>query len=205
MNFIKIAIPLALLVCIIIVYACNTKQRDNAAQRAKRPLPPKVKNDKIVIIKCADKAGVRKAIGQFCNKYNNDGNAPAVMHLVSISDSEQVITFPCDIGFDIFCYFVNYMHYPEDIFYKAEIKAWATMKEQDVWVSQKSDGKKVMLYIPHDDKEYDIVYMTTVDGIGYKLAFVASEPQLLDNPLSAFVTPWVVYDTAEEKAGEVIQ
>lgn len=78
---------------------------------------------------------------QFCAAYNEDG--PAVIpKLTRFSDEECVVTFPHDVPFDLFCFFVNYMYYPVGIFYKAEIKAWTTTQLADEWVVQKVIGKE---------------------------------------------------------------
>jgi hypothetical protein len=45
-----------------------------------------------------------------------------------------------------------------------------------------------MLFVSDFDKEYDNVYMTTSDNIGYKLSFAkGEEKQLFDKPEKSFV------------------
>jgi hypothetical protein len=57
-----------------------------------------------------------------------------------------------------------------------------------------------MLFIPYDDTEYDNVYLTTEDNIGYKLGFaVGHEKQILDFPKLNFVEPQIEIDELAEK------
>ena len=49
-----------------------------------------------------------------------------------------------------------------------------------------------MLYLAVNDKEYDNVFLTTSDNIGYKLGFAAGEEkQLLKEPKETYVAPTV--------------
>ena len=197
-----------LIVIVLIIKACipfTDNGHNNTSRPINVPTPPKVDNDKIVVIKGAPYNDIQKAIKQFCNVYNKKDYA-AIPNLIKVSNGEFVITFPHDLTFDMFCFFVNYMYFPENIFYKADIKAWATSKPNDIWITEKSANKKVMLYIPPDDKEYDNVYLTTQDNIGYKLGFaVGQEKQLLDNPKLKYVEQSVTFENIKEKPTEEIK
>jgi hypothetical protein len=45
------------------------------------------------------------------------------------------------------------MYYPNDIFHKPLIKAWTSTKQNDDWMTNEIVNKKVMLFIPIDDKD----------------------------------------------------
>ncbi len=183
-----ITIGLVGLAFIIKSCASETSHYSDKSRPANAPTPTKKYNDKIVVIKGANYNDIKKAITQFCNLYNREDLA-AVPNLTKISETEFVVTFPYDLTFDKFCFFVNYMYYPNEIFYKADIKAWATTKQGDIWITDKSVNKKVMLFIPPDDQEHDNVYLTTQDNIGYKLGFAqGEETKLLDKPKLDFVS-----------------
>ncbi len=63
-----------------------------------------------------------------------------------------------------------------------------------------------MLYIPSDDKEYDNVYLTSSDNIGYKLGFaVGHETQLLDSPKIKFIEQAISMDDINNKPTEEIK
>lgn len=62
-----------------------------------------------------------------------------------------------------------------------------------------------MLYIPPDDEEYDNVYMTTEDNIGYKVGFAVNEQkQLLENPVSSYSEPPFTVEMTDGKPSEEI-
>lgn len=107
--------------------------------------------------------------------------------MTQISNNKFAVTFPYDIDFDTFCFAVNYLEYPTDIKWNADVRAWATTKSNDEWITEKSANKKVMLYISAFDKEYDNVFLTTQDNIGYKLGFAGGkEIKLLDTPEKSY-------------------
>lgn len=156
----------------------------------------KIENDKIILIENAVCEDVKKAIQQFCDNYNQTVFV-ALPKLSVCSGNRFVVTFPYDIDFETFCYFVNYMYYPEVVHYYPLIKAWTTMRPNDQWVCKDIVNKSVMLYIPSDDKEYDNVYLTTSDNLGYKMGFTfEDECQRLQNPVQPYFAPINVDDVA---------
>jgi hypothetical protein len=201
------AIILLCLVAMVLKSCASDNKRENVG--AKKGTDSTVNgyhnNDKIVVIKGAKYDDIKKAVQQFCNKYNEEKTV-ADIRLKKISEDEVTLTFPNDIEFKIFCFLVNYMYYPEDISYKADIKAWATTKPGDMWITNKSENKMVMLYIPKDDQEYDNVYLTTQDNIGYKLGFaLGKECQLQSNPNENFISPSVSIESIKNMGAEEIK
>jgi hypothetical protein len=150
-----------------------------------------VDNDKVIVVKNVTPEEIKQAIRQFCTEYNQEKYS-ALPTLTIISDNEFVVTFPYDTDFVTFCYFVNYLHYPHDILYKPDIKAWMTTKQGDTWMKDDIINKTVMLYIPHDDKEHDNVYLTTSDNIGYIMGFARKEEsKRIDRPRTMYQEPSV--------------
>ena len=146
-------------------------------------------NDKIILIKYLKLDYLKQAINQLCNMSNQ--NQYIALPRLTVLDNKHVITFPYDIDFDQFCYFVNYMKYAHDLSlkpdYKPEIKAWCTTKPDYAWMTDEIANKTVMIYIPDWDKDYDNVYLTTQDSIGYKMGFaLGEERKKLDNPVLKF-------------------
>lgn len=149
----------------------------------------KIENDKIVLIENVKLEDLKNAIQKFCNTYNQE-NLTALPLLTILSENKFVVTFPYDTDFATYCFFVNYMYYPNDIIYKPTIKAWTSTKQNDDWMTNEIINRKVMLYIPSDDKEYDNVYLTTSENIGYKMGFaMGEEKQKLNSPRQTYVEP----------------
>ncbi|MDN3580814.1 hypothetical protein [Mucilaginibacter flavus] len=87
---------------------------------------------------------------------------------------------------------VNYLAYPEDINSNPEVTGWATTNHSDEWIKPDTANKKVMLFVPQTDTEYDFVLMTTEDNTGYKLSFAArSQKQLSTLPERNYTGPKV--------------
>ena len=60
-----------------------------------------------------------------------------------------------------------------------------------------------MLFIPADDKDYDNVYLTTIDNIGYKLGFAhGDEKQLLAAPKMEYIEPRIEIESLQGKRFE---
>lgn len=149
----------------------------------------KNKNDKIVLIENIKLDDLKSAIQKFCNNYNQK-ELRVLPLLTVLSENKFVVTFPYDTDFVAYCYFVNYMYYPNDIFYRPTIKAWTSTKQLDNWMTNEIVNKKVMLFIPSDDEDYDNVYLTTSENIGYKMGFaLGEEKQKLSSPRQTYVEP----------------
>ncbi len=150
-----------------------------------------ISNDKFVILNNTSSIEIDSILTGFCNMYNKK-SYQALPRLYKLSDKQFAITFPYDIDFDIFCYFVNYVHYPMGFEKSFEVTGWTTTRKGQIWITEKSADKRVMLFIPTDDTEYDNVYLTTNDNVGYKLGFaMGEEKQLLDFPKKQFVKPQI--------------
>jgi len=190
-------IIIGLILVAIIVYILRTRSKIPEMQRDRdttRPstaaLPAQIKNnDKLAIVKNVSYADLKSVVTGFCNTYNKK-NDQAQPRLTKLSEQEFAITFPFDIDFEIYCYFINYLKYPMGLAWTPDVTAWTTTKSSDTWITEKSANKKVMLFIPSDDTEHDNVYMTTSDNIEYKLGFaVGEEKQLLDTPKKRYAPP----------------
>ena len=179
---------------IVVGFILKSCISNNNSKNESRPIntempTEKIKNDKIVLIENVKLEDFKNVLQKFCNNYNQE-NLRALPLLTILSENKFVVTFPYDTDFATYCFFVNYMYYPNDIIYKPTIKAWTSTKQSDDWMTNDIANKKVMLYIPSDDKDYDNVYLTTFDNIGYKMGFaMGEEKQKLNNPRQSYVEP----------------
>ena len=179
-----------LVVAFILKSCISNNNRKNKSRPKNAEIPTeKIQNDKIVLIENVKSEDLKNAIQKFCNNYNQE-NLTVLPLLTIFSENKFVITFPYDTDFGTYCYFINYMYYPNDIFHKPIIKAWTSTKQNDDWMTNEIVNKNVMLFIPSDDKDYDNVYLTTSDNIGYKMGFaMGEEKQKLNNPRQTYVEP----------------
>jgi hypothetical protein len=149
----------------------------------------KVANDKLIIVEDASENDIKKILQEFCNSYNKE-TYQAIPRLTKLSDRKIAVTFPYDINFEIYCYFINYVNYPMGFDRHFKTIGWTTTKPTDTWITEKSVNKNVMLFVSDFDTEYDNVFLTTSDNIGYKLGFaMGEEKQLLNSPEKSYVKP----------------
>lgn len=159
----------------------------------------KVTNDKLVIIEDTSEHDIKKILQELCNSYNKE-TYQVIPRLIKLSDKKFAITFPYDIDFEIYCYFINYINYPIGFDRHFKTIGWTTTKSTDGWVTEKSANKNVMLFISDFDTEYDNVFLTTTDNIGYKLGFaMGEESQLLDKPEKNYIKQPVSINELETK------
>jgi hypothetical protein len=155
-------------------------------------------NDKLIIVTNVKHDKIVKALTEFCNVYNKNDYA-AIPRLWTLSENSFAITFPYDIDFETYCFAINYLKYPMNIKWEAQVRAWATTKQGDEWITDKTVNKKVMLFLALDDKEYDNVFLTSQDNIGYKLGFsVRQTKQLLTIPKESYINSKVDISTLTE-------
>ena len=129
-------------------------------------------NDKLIVVSNATHDDIALALTKFCNTYNKESYA-ALPRLTEVHPGAFAVTFPYDIDFVTFCFAVNFLKYPVDIKWDAKVTAWTTANGGEDWIAGTNVGKRIMLFVPEDDKEYDNVFFTTDDDIGYKLDFAA--------------------------------
>lgn len=184
-------------VIVIVIKACvSGSQLGNNPSRPNVAKPTIEKsNDKIIVVTNADHNDIKKTLTEFCNIYNKKDYA-AQPRLWQLSASSFAVTFPYDVDFATYCFAVNFLKYPMDIKWNAKVYAWCTTHTEDQWITEKSANKTVMLYLATDDKEYDNVFLTTQDNIGYKLGFaVGHETQPLNTPKETYIIPEVNAET----------
>ena len=206
-----VLIIIGVAVLIFIIKACMPAgQKPEADTDTTRPsnehLPKQEKpNGKLVIVDNISKTEIDSILTGFCNMYNKE-SFQAQPRLYKLNERQFAITFPFDIEFEIYCYFVNYVHYPMGFDKAFSLTAWETTGQANGWITDKTANKNVMLFIPEDDNEHDNVFLTTNDNIGYKLGFaMGEEKQLLQTPKKAYFAPTIDIKTLTEKEAQEFQ
>ncbi|MBO9595169.1 MAG: hypothetical protein J7599_19855 [Niabella sp.] len=164
-----------------------------------RMLPEhKIANDKLIVAEGMNESNLKKMLQDFCGWYN-----PEMLQIVpmvtKMTDLQFVITFPYDVPFEIFCFLVNYLDYPKGYNKRFNVAGWATARSADMWVTDDLAGKQVLLFVSDFDTEYDNVFMTTADQIGYKLDFGGRRAQLLEHPVKPYQMPLFTTEDLEDK------
>jgi hypothetical protein len=137
-------------------------------------------NDKIILVKNISSLDLQQIIEDFSKAYNYPPTITGIK--IQSTSATDILTFPNNIDFETFCFFLNYLQYPLDITHTATITGWGTFKEQSIL------GEKTMFYIPSTDKEFDNVYAVTTIKDNYKISFTNLKPVAI-NDATAYVSP----------------
>ena len=183
----------------------NRKQRYETPQTPAVNLPTQeIPNDKLIVVSNGDHENLKRVLLEFCRNYN-ELSIKVVPRINQLNDRDFAITFPYDIDFDKYCYLINYLVYPIDIEWHPTVTAWATVSQSDVWRTEKTINKRVMLFINVDDQDYDHIMLITEDNIGYKLGFALGHNRhLLEFPSREFMSPPVLANRLSRSESEVI-
>lgn len=187
------------IVVALIVYFLKTKLSSMNSKSEKENARPdnislpitEIENDKLIIVEDISSDEIDRVLTDFCNMYNNE-KWQVLTRRHKINESKFALLFPFDIEFKIYCYLINYIHYPIDFDKQFVATAWATTKKGQTWIDDKLEEKEVMIFIPEVDNDFDSVYITTSENIGYKLSFsLRNKKQRLDFPGKQFIAPKV--------------
>ena len=151
-----------------------------STEKQKEPYIPKhklertlTKNDKLIIVENANFMTVQQVVSDFTRNYDNPQQAELkpFSKIHKLDESRVAITFPYDVEFEIFCYYINYLKYPMGINYNPTVLAWSSTSSKYQWLNEPFDNNKVIMFIDPKDGEYDNVMITTAKGKTYKIGF----------------------------------
>lgn len=148
----------------------------------------KAANDKLIVVEGMHEDLIKRIIRDFCGWHNRE-MLQVIPVVTKITDQQFAMTFPYDVSFDIFCSFINYLNYPKGYNRRFYPIGWATTRLTDLWMTAESAGKQVLLFVPDADREYDHVFMTTADQMGYQLNFSIEKAQLLEHAAKTYHKP----------------
>ncbi|PSG90529.1 hypothetical protein [Aurantibacter aestuarii] len=188
-NLIIIVIIAFVIIVAMLFLNQKTENYSNDVKAFKETDLIKMTNNKIVIVKNLKQEYLEKAIEQFIDFSKGENT---IKPKITIFNDKLVITFPYDIEFDTLCYFINYLEYAHDLSlkpdYKPEVYGWYKTKKGDEWMTKEIVNKEVLIFIPETDDEYDNVYVTTEDNLGFKMGFALGyEHEKLAKPVIPYM------------------
>jgi hypothetical protein len=127
-----ILVIIGVIIAIYFLWTMFINQKKEPNTNASRALNEKlteqeILNDKLVISNNITFEEIDKILTGFCDVYNQE-SYKALPRLYKIDERQFAITFPYDIEFTIFCFFVNYVHYPMGFKKSFEATGWTTTK-----------------------------------------------------------------------------
>ena len=140
--------------------------------------------DKELLVRGWSDRELRQIIGDFQRMYR-DRLPSSFSTEVHAGDSGVLrVTFPTDIAPEFFCWLVNYVQYPKSLDLKSRtilVAGRATMSSDFLPCEESLVGKRIMFYIPADDRDFDVVF-AQVDGHSYKYPFTSERWQRVQEP-----------------------
>lgn len=125
-----------------------------------------VSNDKMVVITGVNGHEAEKMIRSFTYIYNCR-EYEAIIRMHQMHNQVFVLTFPYDISWEMFLELMDHLFYFDEGEHKPQVHAWLTLPE----ICEPVAGQHAMLYEYGDDKEYDVLYVTTQHNQGWKVDY----------------------------------
>lgn len=122
--------------------------------------------DNLVTISGGSYANIKKALVQWIHLYSKDMTPDYVFELHKNGRGNHVIVADPRLDNDRFYFLVNYLNYPENIDYKVKIRGYTVGRNNNVL-----KDKRLLIYIPEEDHDYDNVFVVTTENITYKVDF----------------------------------
>ena len=123
-----------------------------------------------IIIKDGNFTKVQQALSQWISIYNESLNADFKIKIKESKDGIIRIETGPELDNERFYYLVNYLKYPEKINYNIDIHGYVKLEDSTMYPSE-IIGKRAMIYIPENDKDYDYVYGVLQNGVTFKSDF----------------------------------
>ncbi len=130
-------------------------------------------SDKDLLVRGWSDAELRQILGDFQRLSGN--RLPANFSTVIHTGEGAVlrVSFPADIPSMDFCFLVNYVQYPKGFDLKSRtilVAGRATISSDFLPSDQSLIGKRILVYVPSEDKRYDEVF-AQAEGRSYEFPF----------------------------------
>ncbi|HEY4414393.1 MAG TPA: hypothetical protein VGO57_01780 [Verrucomicrobiae bacterium] len=151
---------------------------------SKQSPAPMAMNDKELLVRGWSDTELRQILGDF---QRLSGGRLSVNFSTEIHTNDGAslrVTFPTDIPSVDFCFLVNYVQYPKgfDLPSRTILVAGRATINSDFLPSDHSlVGRRILVYIPSDDRQYDEVF-AQVDGQSYEFPFTRTGFKLAQAP-----------------------
>jgi hypothetical protein len=126
--------------------------------------------DNLIIIKGGSYNDIKKALRQWIEIYSEDVETDIKFELYKTELESYIIIVDKRLNNEKFNFLVNYLYFPEGIEYKVNIEGFTTALDRKLYPKDILN-KKILVYIPDNNTEYDNVYVATNDNEVYKIDF----------------------------------
>ena len=147
--------------------------------------------DNLIIIKGGSYNDIKKALRQWIEIYSNDLETNIKFELFKTGNDSIMIAVDKKVNNEKFNFLVNYLCYPEGIDYKIKIEGYTTAADTKLFPKDLLN-KKLFIYIPENDKEYDNVFAIAENNEVYRIDFGGKVSKL--NESKIFKLPEIDFD-----------
>jgi hypothetical protein len=147
--------------------------------------------DNLIIIKGGSHSDIKKALQQWIELYSTDLETDIKFELYKTGQEGHLIVADKKLDNERFNYLVNYLRYPEGIKYEISIDGYVTAIDTKLYPKNLLN-KKLHIYIPEDDKEFDNVFVSTDENEVYKIDFGGKVSKI--NEYKTFKLPEIDFD-----------
>jgi hypothetical protein len=153
---------------------------------SKQPTAPIAMSEKELLVHGWSDAELRQILGDFQRLSGNRLPSNFSTEIHTGDGAVLRVTFPADIPSMDFCFLVNYVQYPKGFDLQSRtilVGGRANISSDFLPSDQSLIGKRILVYVPSDDKRYDEVF-AQAEGQSYEFPFTltgfkrAQEPRL---------------------------
>jgi hypothetical protein len=171
----------------LLALALATCPRGSLGERLAAPKPPTrtaSMDDKVLIATGWTVQELEAILRAFREMYE-ERLGPAFSAEIVSSDGVLRVTFPAGIEPMEFAFLVNYVHYPKGFDLRARhilAAGRVTLTERFNLPDRALVGQKAMVYVPRNDREYDLVYVRTDADATFEDSFASSRWKPVRDP-----------------------
>jgi len=168
--------PFGLLLCVIlaalpVIILAKPVKLDPKSDLA--PFTPDPDNDKVIVVKGWNEDELQRILDDFIDA-DTSRDASYKIEVEKRDEDLYSLTFPQDIHAAVFGFLVNYLAYPTNFALTRHsiIVAGKTMLSSDFQgIPESLAEKKAIIYIPENDQDYDVIYLSVETGATFANAF----------------------------------
>jgi hypothetical protein len=162
----RLVLLIIIALVIIGVVLVLARRRELTVEPSVPAFDPAPDNDKSLWVKGWVEDDLKRILAKFEGIYEHGGYPSYQIQLQKRTNDRFQLTFPADIHPQLLMLLVNYIHYPFN-FDLTDRRILAVAKSTVTRGFEGLDtlrGEQALLYVPKEDKDYDVVYMQTQSG-----------------------------------------
>lgn len=126
--------------------------------------------ENIIFIENGQYADIKNALKQWIELYLDELDLNLKFKLFEVDETHIVIELNKRIENTLFNFLINYLTYPENIKHKISVKGFTVIKDDKIFPKNLLN-QAVQIFVPKNDKDFDVVFGAVNSGEVYKIDF----------------------------------